>query len=572
MKKLLPCLLLSLFFASAAFAVTEAWVARYDNASGDDRAGSIAVDSSGNVYVTGYSRGSGGNDDYATVKYNSSGAEQWVARYDNASNYDAAYSIAVDSSGNVYVTGYSVGSGGDGDYATIKYNSSGDQQWTARYDNASNDDVAKAIAVDASGNVYVTGYSRGSGGNEDYATIKYNSAGVQQWVARYNGPASSDDMATSIAVDSSGNVYVTGVSTNSGGNWDYATVKYNSAGVQQWASRYNGSGNGDDSPWSIAVDSSGNVYVTGQSTGSGTSLDCATIKYDSTGAEQWVATYNGPGNGNDWAMSIAVDSSGNVYVTGGSWGSGTSGDYATVKYNSFGAEQWVARYDNASNYEEARSIAVDSSGNVYVTGVGVGSGTGNDYATVKYNSSGAQQWVQRYDGPASGSDLANVLAIDGSGNIYVTGQSRGFGGDYDYATIKYSEPDTQSPSVGAVSPNATTQNILTQFNVTATDNIGVTDCDFYWDDASNGSMVDVGGNIWAKNYTSTSSGSHYAWANCSDAAGNTNKTNTTITVNAPAGGAVGATGVAAAPEADLFLVTVLFCLAILVLGARKWKA
>src|SRR4029434_9895328 len=98
-----------------------------------------------------------------------------------------------------------------------------------------------------------------------YATVKYDSFGQEQWVARYNGPGNSDDSANSIAIDSAGNVYVTGTSFGSGIDYDYATVKYDSFGQEQWVARYNGPGNSDDSANSIAIDSAGNVYVTRES-------------------------------------------------------------------------------------------------------------------------------------------------------------------------------------------------------------------------------------------------------------------------------------------------------------------
>ncbi|MFZ1321382.1 MAG: SBBP repeat-containing protein [Ignavibacteria bacterium] len=341
--------------------------------------------------------------------------------------------MAVDNSGNVYVTGGSFGSGTAGDYSTIKYNSSGIQQWEARYNGPGNSyDNAYSIAVDNSGNVYVTGSSLD--GLSDYATIKYNSSGVQQWAQRYDGPASSGDDPRSLAVDDSGNVYVTGSSFGvNGTGFDYATIKYNSSGVQQWAQRYNSPGNeSNDNAWSLAVDTSGNVYVTG---GSGTVSDYATIKYNSAGVEQWVQRYNGPGNGGDYTYSLALDASGNVYVTGGSNSSSGSGteDYATIKYNSSGVEQWVQRYNGPGNGADiARSLAVDNSGNVYVTGHSFGNGTSNDYATIKYNSSGVQQWVQRYNGPGNVGDIAISLAVDISENVYITGVSSS-----DYATIKY---------------------------------------------------------------------------------------------------------------------------------------
>jgi len=164
-------------------------------------------------------------------------------------------------------------------------------------------------------------------------TISIYSQVQQDWVQRYNGPVDSTDGASSIAVDGSGNVYVTGRSYGSGTSWDYATIKYNSSGVQQWVQRYNGPGNGDDGAYSIAVDGSGNVYVTGVSDGGGTYGDYATIKYNSSGVQGWIQRYNGPGDSTDRAYSIAVDGSGNVYVTGWSIGSGTGADYATIKYS-----------------------------------------------------------------------------------------------------------------------------------------------------------------------------------------------------------------------------------------------
>ncbi|MBK8553442.1 MAG: SBBP repeat-containing protein [Ignavibacteria bacterium] len=392
--------------------VTQEWVARYNGPGNlNDYTNSIAVDSSGNVYVTGHSLGSGTSIDYATIKLNSSGVQQWVARYNGPGNStDRAYSIALDGSGNVYVTGYSIGSGTSDDYATIKYNSTGGEEWVARYNGPGNSsDRAYSIAVDGSGNVYVTGRSRSSGTWSDYATVKYNSSGVQQWVARYNGPGNLADYANSIAVDGSGNVYVTGNSDGSGTSDDYATVKYNSSGVQEWVARYNGPGNSIDYAYSIALDGSGNVYVTGYGIGSGTLNDYATVKYNSSGVQQWVARYNGPGNLYDYAYSLAVDGSGNVYVTGRSTGSGTSYDYATIKYNSSGVQQWVARYNGPENlFDDASSLAVDGSGNVYVTG-NSSSGTLYDYATVKYNSSGVQQWVARYNGPGNSGDDAIQL-------------------------------------------------------------------------------------------------------------------------------------------------------------------
>jgi hypothetical protein len=140
------------------------------------------------------------------------------------------------------------------------------------------------------------------------------------------------DYAEAIAIDDLGNVYVAGASTSELLRYNFATVKYNAAGQQLWVAEYSGTGAGDNQADEIEVDSSGNVYVTGESLGFGSGNDYATVKYNSAGQEQWVARYNGPANADDFASGLAVDSSSNVYVTGRSTGSGTAFDYATVKY------------------------------------------------------------------------------------------------------------------------------------------------------------------------------------------------------------------------------------------------
>jgi hypothetical protein len=172
-----------------------------------------------------------------------------------------------------------------------------------------------------------------------------------------------------------------------GTNHDYATVKYDSDGNQLWVARYNGPANGYDIAVSIASDIAENVYVTGESLGVGTDFDYATVKYDSDGNQLWVARYNGPGNSADAAISVVLDATANVYVTGFSAAAKFVYGYATVKYDSDGNQLWVARYDGQGEFDnEPSAMALDAAGNVYVTGqacpeLGCAS---SDFATVKY--------------------------------------------------------------------------------------------------------------------------------------------------------------------------------------------
>lgn len=416
--------------------VSREWISSYHFSSEDAKA--LAIDKSGNVYVTGSSGG-----DYATVKYNSSGIQQWASRYNGTGNStEYANAIAVDDSGNVYVTGGSIGVSLNFDYATVKYNSSGVQQWVARYNGSANSlDEAFSIALDSSGSVYVTGGSLGSGTLNDYTTIKYSPAGAQQWMRGFNGSGNNADFATKVITDKSANVYVTGYSRGSGSSDDdFATIKYNSSGTELWVRIYQGQGDGFDQAQSIATDESGNVYVTGRSFGDGTQYDYATIKYNSSGDSLWVQRYNGTENSSDYSRTITVDNSGNVYVTGQSYSSFTNYDFATVKYNSTGELQWDRRFNGPGNgVENANSMTLDDSGNVYVTGSSSFTGQNYNYATVKYSSEGIERWSQIYNGTASGSDEPFSIAADTSGNIYITGGSAGLGELKNFVTIKYSQ-------------------------------------------------------------------------------------------------------------------------------------
>jgi uncharacterized delta-60 repeat protein len=422
-------------------ATGQAWVSRYDGGVGDDDgAQAIALDSLGNICVTGYSWGNHTSVDYATIKYDPAGRPLWVARYNGpASDQDWAFDLTVDKSDDVYVTGWSLGNGTEADFATIKYNSDGQQLWVARYDGpVSGYDLAYAIALDYSGNVYVTGWSQGNGTDADCVTIKYNSDGQQLWVARYNGPAGGEDKSYALVTDGWSNVYVTGSSRGVGTGADCVTIKYDSEGNQLWVARYNGPANGDDQAESIAVDHWGDICVTGWSESGGAGKDYVTIKYNGIGAQSWVARYDGPAHANDSAYAMGLDPLDNIYVTGSSWGNDTEADYATVKYDSGGNRLWVARYNGPIDLEDtAKTIALDSLGNPYVSGWSRGANGRYDFATVKYDTAGTQLWAARYDGPAGGHDKVYAMAVDTAGDVYVTGRSSGTTTFYDYATVKY---------------------------------------------------------------------------------------------------------------------------------------
>ena len=429
--------------------VSEKWVACFDNSQGNGYHGAtdVAADAAGNVYVTGYSFSPTSGYDYATIKYSPTGQQLWQARYNGPSGSDeVAVSVGVDGFGGVYVTGYSYGTSTSGyDYATLKYDgASGQQLWVNRYTSEaggrtpSSQELATDLAVDAGGAVFVTGTAYEEEGSYHYVTVKYFPNGQFEWASRYRGPASTA-IASRLALDRLSNVYVTGTSFTSTAS-AYATLKYaGSTGQQLWEAHYAGPVTGYNLVRALAVDADGNVAVTGTSE-SGTSYDYATVKYAPTGQQLWQARYNGAGNSYDEATGVALES-GNVAVTGyaetghGNW------DYVTMKYAAAsGQPLWQQTYDGpAGSYDEACDLVIDRMGSVVVTGRSYTAQGTSEMATIAYAGiAGQPLWQTRSPESSIGDVAASRLAVDVNGSVVVTGSAVGEGGRLEYATFKYS--------------------------------------------------------------------------------------------------------------------------------------
>lgn len=368
--------------------------------------------------------------------------EVWVQRFQSTPvDYNSyANAIAIDNLGNIYVAGYtSTQSTGD-DILLIKYDPQGVELWKSTYNGPGNFfDKAYAITIDNQNNVYITGVSIGNGTASDYVTIKYNSAGMQQWVSRYNGTGNAADECQSIAVDTNGYVVVTGFSEGVGTFYDYTTLKYDSLGNELWAERYDAATNYD---WAkkVKISTSGAIYVSGNSLVSGVGEVYQTLKYSSDGNLLWWKRFNSALFGTDQVLDMTIDSQENIYVTGQSdANSGTGFDFATIKYDSAGNQLWVARYNGGANLlDSPRSIKVDYQGNVYVAGISHDSNYYFYYVTIKYDSNGNQLWIKTYDSPGNNDDLLTSLEIDASLNVYITGSAiDSTGSSKDYYTIKY---------------------------------------------------------------------------------------------------------------------------------------
>jgi uncharacterized delta-60 repeat protein len=429
----------------------EMWIKSYEG-SGDnsDNAFYLNVDASENSYIAGFSINQETDRNMTSAKINSIGDTLWVRKYNGTStvSIDAANALVTDASGNVFVTGFTKNTGASNDFNTIKYNSNGDSIWVKRYNNAlvNGSDKAYSIAQDASGNTYVCGFSEtnNTGITDDFLTIKYTASGVQQWLAKFNGTANGEDRAYFIKVGAT-KVFVCGRSWN-GVNFDYALQVYTHAGSPAGSGFYDGL-SGDDVPTGMEIDAAENVYITGRSASPLNSLtnDYVTVKFNGNGILQWARRYNGSTNGNDEASGIALDNNANVFVTGETdedpLGIAASSNFATIAYNSSGDSLWTQIFNGSSNLnDDAKAITVDSYGNCFVTGEvdnGNFSQANIDIVTIKYSPLGVVLVTAVYAGQGNGKDSPNAIVVRND-NVYIAGESYvGSIAQKDIVVIKY---------------------------------------------------------------------------------------------------------------------------------------
>ncbi len=453
----------------------------------NDYANGIAVDASGNTYVTGGFSSSSitfgsttltnhGGIDFYLVKYDPSGNVLWAKGATGTSN-EGGNNITLDASGNVYVVGTfnsssltfgttAIALHGYDDIFIVKFDASGNALWAKDAGGAGND-IGENIAVDNSGNTYITGYfasssiafgsttltntsgGSGSGGTNDFFVAKYDASGNPLWAKSAGG--SSNEIGLGIAADGSGNVYVTGNYTSSsitfgsttftnGGGLDYFTVKYNSSGTVVWAKTASGASNEGGN--GLKVDANSNPIIVGTFnsatlTFSTTALsvhgydDIFIIKYDSSGNVLWAK--NAGGSGNDIGNAICVDASGNSHITG-YFSSPTIAFGSTTLTNAGGAagssgtnDIFIAQYDASGNAlgaesasgsgnEQGNAIAVDVDGSSYIAGYYTS--TTLAFGTYTLTNGGANDmYVAKYGTPFS-AGINEIKSNSIDANIY----------------------------------------------------------------------------------------------------------------------------------------------------------
>ncbi|HEY3250105.1 MAG TPA: SBBP repeat-containing protein [Ignavibacteria bacterium] len=351
-----------------------------------DRGVDLVTDDNGNVYVTGESW-SDTNIRYSivSIKYKPDGTREWVDRYYEEPGYGGAPCDVDYYNGNIFVCGYYFADSLSR-IVTIKYNQTGVRQFVLNYDRGTNYyNQSNSMFIDDSGYIYVTGKSwkfiSDPRAFVDFITLKYNSEGQLQWSALFNGLGDSDDVAHSVITDLNGNVYVAGNSYTAGTEWDLTLVKYNSAGVRQWVKTYPGNTSRWDLPVKVLLDTQLNPYLIG-TTRQGNYHDIIIIKYNPDGMMQWWRKYDGPISSQDYMVDATIDSN-KIYVTGISWSSSLFDTFVILKYNSSGKLEWIYRNINQMNlvHFDPASIFIANS-NVYLTGTD--DENWGDYVTFKF--------------------------------------------------------------------------------------------------------------------------------------------------------------------------------------------
>ncbi len=362
---------------------------------------------------------------------------------------DIGNDTATDSIGNAYVTGVTLGSlddnksAGEWDIFLSKHDPSGIRKWTRQWGTSGRDE-GKGIAIDHTGNIYVTGRTSGRldgstfFGSSDIFVTKYNCLGVKQWTIQWGTDAF--DCGQDITINSSGDIVVTGYTEGNldgrenKGKADIFLSKFNSSGIKLWTVL----AGTDSSEWgtSAATDKSGNIFITGWTKGnlkgntSAGSTDIFLIKYDSAGNIIWTRQWGTEGN--DEGNSIAIDSSEMIYVTGRANGELDGNkrlgrdDIFLTKYSSSGIKKWTKQW-GTENIDKGYGVVTDSSDNIYVTGHtwskfkhNINSGN-SDFFLTKFDLKGKLLWTRQFG--TAGFDWAWGIAIDNSGSLYITGDT-----------------------------------------------------------------------------------------------------------------------------------------------------
>ncbi len=398
-------------------------------------------------YTCGSTLNSSGNYDILIQKKNASGLTLWSQTYNGAgSGNDYGADVQISTTGSVYVCGTYYKDATDSNNAIIiKYNAAGTQQWAYTYNGAgSRHDIFAAMQISTNAVVAVGTTYKGSTNLYDILATRIDTSGSHVWTQTWDY-ANLNDCAVNLW-NSGTKIYIAGGAQSAATTYKYAVVNVKfSDGSIQGSTTTGGTAFGYDQLTDIQYDLVGNIYVTGGVLDVSTGYDMRTVKLDSALNILWSATYNGAANLNDIASGLTVDSLGNVIITGYTTTTTQNKNYATVKYNSSGTQQWVATYNGSANGNDSATAIVSKGIDIYVTGASANV-DGFDYYTIKYDDSGNLKWQMSWNSASNYSDRALAIAVDSNRAVVITGQTQINPTTYVYTTVRFVERNVLVPT------------------------------------------------------------------------------------------------------------------------------
>lgn len=451
---------------SASLTNEQQWVSRFTNNTfslQSDPQG-MALRPDGSIAVTGYFYNPATGLNFLTLCYAADGTPLWTNFYDGPSHGDDTASfIAAGTNSDVWVAGESMRYATNSDLtdaALVCYASDGIPLWTNRYTSGStNGDSPTALEVDGSGNAYLKVSSvywfpsGGGGASIGEAIVKFDPLGNALWTNIFSAAAPDSGQAPHdaevIGLDPAGNLLVGGVTGSQNFETGTALLKLDGDDAPLWTN-YQAFGFLSQFQ-AVQCDRQGDVIVTGDfdlATATNFTVQDLMVKYSgATGEALWTNSIAGPGYFGGGLPQALVTPAGDMLLVGGVAGTPfSSGLFQIIKFDSSGVPVWTNFNPDLGTNSELVSATLDNAGNLYLAGYEPDPTNGSlDFVTIKYTGSGVPVWTNIYDGPAGRDDYLVALAVNGVGEVFVTGQSEDSDGVRECATVAYADVLTYAP-------------------------------------------------------------------------------------------------------------------------------
>lgn len=384
---------------------------------------STCLDPQKRLCTTGNKVVNGQGTNISTIRYNVDGSVAWEAYWNGDTNGDDYGTAITSDSTSIYVCGATFNVvNNDFDIVVLKYNqNNGDLLWNYIYsDIAGGLDIPSDIAINAQGNIFVTGVRQSSSTLADYCTLSINNSGGLVWSQFYDY-ASSYDLSAKVVVKSNGDCVVTGGSGNSWTDGEICSILYSSTGEQLGVKRTGSLTTYFDQPLDMKRDDSDNIYIVGRISTNGNGEDLKLIKMDQDLNILWSVTKDGYGL-DDLGQSIVLDESGNVYVAGYFTNVSNRKEVCLMKYDSNGELQWLQTFKSVFDGDALAWKLSYNDGMIYLAG-DIMTELGMDALIIVYNQDGEFKWTKTIDGGNGGDDSGRHMEVDGDNFIYLSGQA-----------------------------------------------------------------------------------------------------------------------------------------------------